>query len=61
LVKAGKARCFQLTGLGPLSSKPKFLCLHWAGNVNRMPKHGIPHIMLHGVMSEGARQTLSKV
>jgi len=47
---------FPLTGSGPLSSKLNFLRLLWAGHLNRMPKHRIPQILLHGVLSEGSRQ-----
>jgi len=48
---------FQLTGSVPLFSKLKFLYLRWAGHLNRMPKHRIPHILFHGVLSEGSCQT----
>ena len=48
---------FRFTGSGPLSSRLKFFCLRWAGQVNRMPQHRIPRLLLHGVLEEGTRQT----
>ena len=48
---------FKITGSGPLSSRLKHFRLRWAGHLNRMPKHRIPRLLLHGVLSEGSRRT----
>jgi len=46
---------FSATGSGPLSSRLKYIRLRWAGHVNRMPSHRIPHMLLHGVLAQGTR------
>ena len=46
---------FSATGSGPLSSRLKYIRLRWAGHVNRMPSHRIPHMLLHSVLAQGTR------
>lgn len=38
-----------------LSSKLKYICLRWAGHVNRMPPFCIPELILQGVLANGTR------
>ena len=45
--------CFQ----GPISLRLKFFFLCWARHVNRMPRHRIPRLLLHGVLEENAWHT----